>query len=303
MSIGPFLLNTRVKHAQILRTLVFSCVALGVALLYILSKASANTELFSKNYPSLLGLGLSLALGLMLLILYELWILKRKLAAKLFGSKLTLRLTTVFVLMALVPGALLYTVSVQFLAKSIESWFDVRVDTALERGIQLGRSAMETSLKGLLQKADSMATELTGRSSGSDVAFLNRLRDQYGIEEATLVSSRGDLIAFSSAEKTRLLPALPGAKILREQERDVLMLHSQGDLRRDEGLLPVAHGRSRIAVDPHAGQRISAISSPIGATTDRTCQRTGVPAEAVEMLYGTAEPVMSGPRPRGRPRN
>ena len=40
-----------------------------------------------------------------------------------------------FALMAIVPGALIYGLSVQFLARSIESWFEVRVDKALESGL------------------------------------------------------------------------------------------------------------------------------------------------------------------------
>jgi nitrogen fixation/metabolism regulation signal transduction histidine kinase len=209
-------LLTRLRRAPILRGVVFFCAALGVAMLYMLSKASANTQLFSDHYSRLLVLGLVLALGLMVLIAYQLWVLRRKLKARLFGSKLTLRLMVVFVLMALVPGVLLYTVSVQFLAKSIESWFDVRVESALEGGIKLTRSEIEKSLKELHQKAGGMANVFVERGLGREVSLLNRLREQYGVEEATLINSRGDIIAFSSGESTGLLPDLPGPKVLRD---------------------------------------------------------------------------------------
>ena len=212
---GNPLLN-RLRRVPILRSVVFFCAALGVAMLYLLSQASANTQLFSQHYPWLLILGLLLALGLMLLIAYQLWVLRRKLKARMFGSKLTLRLVAVFVLMALVPGVLLYAISVQFLAKSIESWFDVRVDTALEGGLNLGRSALDNSLKELTQKADAMAVALTDKAAGDDVALLNRLREQYGVEEATLISHRGIVIAYSGGEKAGLLPDLPSQAILRQ---------------------------------------------------------------------------------------
>ncbi|MCK7500764.1 MAG: hypothetical protein MZW92_69145 [Comamonadaceae bacterium] len=60
-----------------------------------------------------------------------------------FGSRLALRLVLLFALVAVLPGALVYAVSVQFLGKRIESWFDVRVDRALEGGLNLGRSALD----------------------------------------------------------------------------------------------------------------------------------------------------------------
>jgi PAS domain S-box-containing protein len=207
---------SRLRRVPILRSVVFFCAALGVAMLYLLSQASANTQLFSQHYPWLLLLGLLLALGLMVLIAYQLWVLRRKLRARMFGSKLTLRLVAVFVLMALVPGVLLYAISVQFLAKSIESWFDIRVDTALEGGLNLGRSALDNSLKDLNQKADAMAVALTDKAAGDDVALLNRLREQYGVEEATLISNRGMVLAFSAGEKSGLLPDLPNQVILRQ---------------------------------------------------------------------------------------
>ena len=72
------------------------------------------------------------------LVVYQVVTLRRKLKAGVFGAKLTLRLVLLFALMAVLPGALIYGMSVQFLARSIESWFEVRVDKALEGGLNLG---------------------------------------------------------------------------------------------------------------------------------------------------------------------
>ena len=59
-----------------------------------------------------------------------------------------MRLVLLFALVAVLPGALVYAVSVQFLGRSIESWFDVRVDRALEGGLNLGRNALDYLLQG-----------------------------------------------------------------------------------------------------------------------------------------------------------
>ena len=122
-------------------------------LLYLLSSSGANTEVFSINYYSLLWLTGLLALGLAGLVGYQLWRLLIKLKSKVFGAKLTLRLVVFFTLIAVLPGILIYAVSVQFLDKSIESWFDVRVEKALEGGLNLGRSGLDNSLKELTKKA------------------------------------------------------------------------------------------------------------------------------------------------------
>ncbi|MEJ1959607.1 MAG: hypothetical protein WDM70_09465 [Nitrosomonadales bacterium] len=111
-----------------MKYLIFVSALIGSLLLYLLASASANTDLFSRNYYGLLALAGLLALCLSVLVGYQLWQLRRKIKAQVFGAKLTLRLALFFTLIAILPGLLVYTVSVQFLSKSIESWFDVRVE-------------------------------------------------------------------------------------------------------------------------------------------------------------------------------
>ena len=59
-----------------MKWLIALCVVAGAALVYLMSEASSNTELFTKNYQPLLYLGGGLAAGLMALILYQLVVLR-----------------------------------------------------------------------------------------------------------------------------------------------------------------------------------------------------------------------------------
>ncbi len=198
-----------------MRPLILLCVVTGAGLVYLMSQATSNTALFTQNYPTLLGLGGLLSLGLMLLIGYQLVVLRRKLKERVFGSKLTLRLMVVFALMALVPGGLVYAISFQFLQSSIESWFDVRMDKALEGGLNLARSTLDSSLRELGQKAEGMAQSLA-TAQAVEPATLSRLREQYGVEEATLFNQRGKVIAFAGTEAASLQPEVPGPNVLRQ---------------------------------------------------------------------------------------
>jgi PAS domain S-box-containing protein len=198
-----------------MKVLIFLCVVTGGALVYLMSVASSNNEQFTQNYRLLLYLGGGMALGLAGLIVYQLALLRRKLRERVFGSKLTLRLMVVFALMALIPGGLVYAISFQFLQRSIESWFDVRVDESLNRGIKLARNAMEASLRDLERKAEAMANSLAA-SQAVESTTLNRLREQHSIEEATLLTPRGKVLAQSGSEPVALLPDLPSANVLRQ---------------------------------------------------------------------------------------
>jgi nitrogen fixation/metabolism regulation signal transduction histidine kinase len=168
------------------------------ALLYLLSSSSANTEGFSSNYYGLLGLTGLLASGLAGLAGYQVWRLRNKLKNKVFGAKLTLRLAVFFTLIAVMPGALIYAVSVQFLDKSIESWFDVRVEKALEGGLNLGRSGLDNSLKALAKKTQFTAGMLAEKQPGQYQRALKQLVDADVAQEAALFTVKGSVIATSS---------------------------------------------------------------------------------------------------------
>ncbi len=199
-----------------LRYIVIACVGLGAVLLYLLSRASSNTAAFGQYYTLLVGLNVGLALVLAGLIAYQVWLVRKRIRTGVFGARLTMRLIILFALMAVVPGTLIYGVSVQFLTRSIESWFDVRVDRALEGGLNLGRSVLEAQLDELEKKAEAMATLLADDAGGGNPTLLNRLREQAGVHEATLFSARGSVLAFASLEPGTVLPSVPSAAILRD---------------------------------------------------------------------------------------
>ena len=182
--------------------LIFLSIAVSGALLFLLSSNSSNTEGFSIDYYSLLGLTGLLASGLLGLVGYQLWRLRNKLKNKVFGAKLTLRLVLFFTLIGVLPGILIYAVSVQFLDKSIESWFDVRVEKALEGGLNLGRSGLDNSLKELAKKAQFTASLLSERHSGHYQQALDQLIDREEAQEAALFTTRGKLVMSSPVNST-----------------------------------------------------------------------------------------------------
>ncbi|MBE0612426.1 MAG: HAMP domain-containing protein [Burkholderiales bacterium] len=211
--------------------LIFS-VVLGAILLFLLAAASGNTALFSHHYALLLGLNAVLALTVLALVGYQLWVLTAKLRARVFGSRLTLRFLLMFLPMVIVPGGLVYVVSLQFMAKSIESWFDVRVDNALEGGLNLGRTALDLLLTELDGKARRMALELSDKTPAQQVVLLDRLREQVGVDDALLLSSGGNVIASASKGVGKLLPDLPNTIIQRQarQNRGYSALESAPDM-------------------------------------------------------------------------
>lgn len=199
-----------------MKYLLIAGASFGAILLFLLASASANTALFARHYPWLLGLNALVALSLLGLLGWQVRALWREYRAKVFGSRLKFRLMLMFGLMAVLPGVLVYSVSVQFLTKSIETWFDVRVEKALESGLDLGRSALDYLLSDLSDKGHAMALELSNHGDLQRRVLLNRLREQTGVQAVALFTKDGQLLASATGELASLLPPLPTAVHLRQ---------------------------------------------------------------------------------------
>jgi len=194
----------------------------GVAVvgLFLLATASADTALFARHYPLLLAVNAALAALLAALVVIQLVLLARRHRARVFGARLTLRLLARFAALAVVPGVIVYTVSVLFLARSIESWFDVKVDAALEGGIHLGQQVMDQMTIDLQSKARAIASDLAERAPAPPAAQLERLRAQLGVEEAVVVSASGRLIASAAQDVARLVPEYLLGVVMKDEPKD-----------------------------------------------------------------------------------
>lgn len=212
------------------RVLLVVAAALAGISLFLLASASANTALFATSYPYLLALNGAMAVVLAALVGIQLRRLWREYRAGQFGSRLKLRLVLMFALMGVVPGLVIYGVSLQFVVRSIESWFDVRVDSALEGGIALGQNALDYLVGQVRDKADDMVLELEGAGQGA-ATRLNRLREQAGIGSATILAPGGQVLATAADSREILIPELPASAELRQarQTRHFDSVASQPD--------------------------------------------------------------------------
>ena len=212
-----------------IRAILLVCVVLGVVLIGLLFRASSNNTFFSTHYPWLLGVGVALIVGLLALIGYQIFSLWKKLRGRVFGAKLALRLMAVFVLMAVIPGGLVYAISVQFLNRSIDSWFDVPVEKAFEGALNLGKSAIEASLSDVTRKAIAAASSIA-ESESEITDVLRAQRTKYSFDEISLFGVDGQLIAYAGG-KTRLLADKPTREEMKEslQRKPVRVAESQSD--------------------------------------------------------------------------
>lgn len=191
-------------------------IASAIVLFVLLAWSTGNASLLAQYQALLLWLNGGLALTLFVWVVWLTLSLAKQFAIGKFGSRLTARFALAFALIGVLPGALIYTVSLQFMSRSIESWFNVRVDTALESGLTLGRAALDSQLAQLDARARSMTPDLSNTPDPDIAAVLTRLREANGAIDAMVFTTSGRLIAFATDNIGTLLPPLPPAAVLNQ---------------------------------------------------------------------------------------
>ncbi len=181
-------------------------VVLLLTSLYLMSIATHNSLLFGRLYSVLLGVNLLATVLLLILIGKSVWHLIQQYRQGKTGSRLTTRLVIMFVILSTTPVSVVYYFSLDFLQRGIDSWFDVRVENALNDALELSKASLGVRMRELLRQTQQMSPRLNAVSNELATLTLNELRIESGANELTLFTNDGRIIASSISETTRLLP-------------------------------------------------------------------------------------------------
>lgn len=228
-------------------------VAIGLVLLFLLTLATNNRELYERHYPWLLGLNVLVAVLLLLVLVWMVARLGLRLRRKRFGSRLLFKLAGIFGLVGLVPGLLIYIVSYQFVTRSIESWFDVKVEGALAAGVNLARVSLDAMASDMAAKTRAASAQLAQVPDAAAGLVLERIRDQLGATDVVLWSAAGRPLASVGQSRFELNPERPSAAQLR-------LAHEQRLTTQIEGLDDIAPGTT--APPPARVKVLVLVSSP-----------------------------------------
>ncbi|MFX1681589.1 HAMP domain-containing protein, partial [Mitsuaria sp. CC2] len=142
-----------------------------------------------------------------------------------FGSRLLLKLAGIFAIVGVVPGLLIYTVSYQFVNRSIESLFDQRLASALEAGLALGQDTLE-NLRAEQTTRTRAAAERWEDGALAPLA-LERLRDQLGARSVALVAGNGQVVLSAGGESSEI-PARPSAALISQARSNGIASRLEG---------------------------------------------------------------------------
>ena len=208
------------------RALPIATAATGIfalALLVLLSTATSNTTFFDNYFIWLYAANVVVGICLLLVIVILVVVITIRWKKGRFGTRLIAKLAMIFGLVGVVPGLILYGVSLQFVSRSIDTWFDVKVESALEAGLELGRATLSASLQELQDEGRIVADQvqrIPNQASPAELTLLlSRMRDQFGIQEITIFNARQAVVATASSSVASSMAVAPSAEMMNQANK------------------------------------------------------------------------------------
>ncbi len=241
--------------------------ALILLSLQLMSSATQESSQLSAMYSWLLlvnGLGSVVLLGLVGANIFS---LVKQLKKREAGSRLTTRMVSLFVLLALAPAAIVFYFSMQFLHQGIDSWFNVEMDRAMEDALELSQSSLDQRMRWHLKQTQQLAEKLADSSESQASIEMENLRELSGAAEMTLFSRQGRIIASSNINPADILPSLPDEHtwLLVRQHSEFAAL---APIREDELMIRIIITVSASAEDPHYLQALYPVPVRIADLAD-----------------------------------
>lgn len=271
-------MDTKLVRRRLASILLVTAIVLVIAGLLTLSMVSRNSLEFAQLYPTILLINIVGAVVLLLLIGANLLRLYREHRANIPGARLKVRLVTAFIILVIVPVAVVYAYSIQFLSEGIDAWFDIRVEQGLGDALELSRAALDVRVRDDLDKTRRIADALYSVSDNDVYQYLPGLRSESGARDVTVFAGGSRIVATSSSTGTEQLPLLPSEEMLLSLRREgyysgyeVRAEDEQTYLTRTAVLMPGRYGRDiRIvqAIYP-LGQRLGPLANSVENTVSR----------------------------------
>jgi nitrogen fixation/metabolism regulation signal transduction histidine kinase len=189
--------------------LAISGVLLSLGALFLLSVTAQNSAEFDRLHNVLVTVNIAGAVVLFVLLTGNLIRLLREYRENVPGARLKARMVGMFVGLAVLPLAVVFYFSLQYINRGIDSWFDVEVEEGLGNAIELVRAVFQVQQRQNLQATQEMAQRLANVNERQFLFELSMLRREAGASEVTLFDNNAQILATSSDSASAELPRPP----------------------------------------------------------------------------------------------
>ena len=209
--------------AVTVRTLFFqilpvalTAILLGISLA-ILNLSTRNPDNADGIFGWLAPLNIAIIVILSFLILFNLYQAITRLRTQQAGSRFTLRLMMAFSILTIVPVLIVTYFSMNFLGDRIDSWFNIKIESALDDSLELARSSLNVRMRQHLYDVEKVARELTVTDSLDYASKIESRRSQLGAYEMILLGKNNRILVYSGDNQDvgTIIPHFPADEIMR----------------------------------------------------------------------------------------
>ncbi len=230
----------------------------GLVLAFVLSFGTQGGGFYERHFVWLFWINVAVAALLVTVIGLAAVRLVIRVRRGKFGSRLLIKLAGIFALVGLLPGLVIYTVSYQFVSRSIEAWFDVRVAGALDAGLALGKGTLDALVADVANKTRVAAERLSDSRDANAPLAMEALREQMGARDVSLLGAGGQVLFTAGGGAASVPPERPGAQLLRQARLVGVASQVEGLDEDAPGRIDGGSARVRaVARVPDAGIRLS----------------------------------------------
>ncbi|HOX71715.1 MAG: ATP-binding protein [Dokdonella sp.] len=184
------------------------------ASLKLAEQAAGGTGSFVDAYQWVLGAAVLALVVLVVLIAQRLWRLRRDLGREAPGARLSRRLLLTLVLLAVPPVIVVYGFALRFINATVDSWFDVNLERALDDALEVGRIVIDEHVRKAESGTAELADELNSVFDNNLQATLDREIDALDATQLSVFEPDRRVLALSSSDPRFLEPSFPDATTL-----------------------------------------------------------------------------------------
>ncbi|MEO8803388.1 MAG: ATP-binding protein [Rudaea sp.] len=194
-------------------------VLLGAALLLAKDAAGGSNRL-STWYVWMLGASTLALLVLVAIIVQRLLRLRRELRSREPGARLTRRSLLMLIVLALPPVFVVYGFALNFLDSSIDTWFNVRMERALDDALQIGRVYLDERLHAAQQNSSALSQQLAAVADDQLQAKIDDRFDATGAIQLSVFGTDQTVLASASSDPQFFDPVVPDSSVLLQVQRN-----------------------------------------------------------------------------------
>jgi PAS domain S-box-containing protein len=262
--------------------------ALLVASLKLAEDAAADSARFAAHYRWVLGAAIVALAVLVATIGLRLWRLRAEVRRAAPGARLSRRLLRLLILLAVPASIVVYGFALRFLDATIDNWFNLRLEQALDDALELGRVVVEERLHVAESASAQLAQQLSAEPPEAAQASLDGAIESLGAIQLSVLGADGRVLASASSDPRYLDPPIPdGSLLLRMQgDRRYAAAEPLGDALMLRVLLPIGHANATPASQQRLLQGLFPLPARLQPLTTRI-ERASFDFQRLKFLRGS----------------